>query len=480
MGIPFLSRPRKTVRANPFESGRSLLRWTVSLYLCIVVTLLIVLSMAIWARNHDLRQVRATLLDSEMDRLRSHAERTVHWIQNDLERFDGKMDGLRTEGGLGVRWDPSVRTDKSRLYGAIVDMNGKIEMHTDSRLEGERLGAVWYDRLVPEVNEGDVVATQAAALTGGPEAYDVRVPIFFRDKQIASYHTGLSHAWLEHELIEKQLPIKHLWNWILVGILASVVISSFSLFQISRRIAVLREAVKLSHGRRVAELGQLMAGMIHDIRNPLNAMRLNLHALTRFLSRCENLETDAADDQSTLDQVAIIHQTNREIERIEGLMRMLLSYGQPELFQPEDLDVRRELETTMSLLRPVLERSEVALLARFTEAPVFICMDPICFRQILVNLINNAKEATGKGGQIQVTVAATRENVEIQVADDGPGVPPADRERIFEPFYSTKETGTGLGLALVRRYTEDADGVVKCESNQPRGTSFRLRLPRKA
>jgi signal transduction histidine kinase len=105
-------------------------------------------------------------------------------------------------------------------------------------------------------------------------------------------------------------------------------------------------------------------------------------------------------------------------------------------------------------------------------------MDGTRLRQVLLNLLNNAIEALGDGGLIEVGVRSVRGHVEITVADDGPGIAPQDRERVFVPFFSTKASGTGLGLALARKFVEEAGGTIVCEEGPLRGgCRFRVTLP---
>lgn len=480
VGLSFFARSQtgSAPQRNALATGDYLVHWTMALYLCIAGTLLSVLGMTVWGMDHDLDQVRATLIDSEMDRLRSHASRTVIRIQDECRRLNATLDDrFRRDGYLRRHWNRVVKNDESRLYSAIVDPTGKVFMHTDPTREGGHLETVWYDRTIPEGGD-DVVDTRAEALTGGDRALDVRVPILVDGRPAGSYHTGLSQAWLERKLKDRELSIKWVWGWLLGGILVSVLVSGMVLIQIGRRITLAREAAKMVQERRFAELGQLTAGIVHEIRNPLNAVRLNLHVLGRKQECAKASHDSAADESLAVDRGQIIRETNQEIERVEGLMRILLGYARPDQHQPQDLDIRRELEATLGLLKQVLERSEVAVCARFTEFPVFVHMDRDRLRQIIINLLNNARDATGPGGHIQICVHSLRDAVEIVVADDGPGVPPSDRERIFEPFFSTKNTGTGLGLALVRRYVEEAGGTVTCEPNDPRGARFCLRFPK--
>lgn len=473
----FFSRPKTPNEPVSTEVDSSLFRWTAAIYLCIAFTMIVVLGAAIWGVSHDLNEINETFVSSEMNRLRSHAERTVNRIQDELRQFHGLGDDFRRKSFLRQHWESTVRRDDSRLYSALILPSGLVFMHLNPEREGQKLGSVWYDRVVAEAGD-DVVDTRVLALTGGERVFDVRVPIILDNEVIGFYHTGLTYAWLKQEMDENQLPILRSWGLILVSIWMAILVAGVSLFQISRRIAVLREAIKLARARRFAEGGQLMAGLVHEIRNPLNAMRLNLHVLSRFLNqRGLELECDT-DELAAIDHAQIIRESIQEIERVEGLLRLLLGYARPDQSQAEDLEIRRELESTLNFLKPVLERAEVGARARFADSPVFVHIDRERLRQILINLIMNAKDATGPGGQIQIEVNATREEVEILVADDGPGIPPTERERVFEPFYSTKENGTGLGLALVRRYVEEASGTVSCDKNEPRGALFRLRFGR--
>lgn len=448
------------------------MRWTGAIYACIVFTLIVVLGAAGWGIHHDVDQINDTFVSSEMERLRSHGVRTVHRIQEELRTSRHTLEDFRDHGFLRRHWETTVREDESRLYAALVLPSGQVLMHIKPWLEGKQLMPVWYEHVVPEGGD-DVVDTRAYALTGGERAYDVRVPVVVDERTIATYHTGLTYSWLNQEMAARLRPVKQIWCVILLSILLAIVLAGVSLYQISRRIAMLQEAVKLARGRRFAEGGQLMAGLVHEIRNPLNAMRLNLHVLSRVLTQGSSTEEFAA-----IDHTQVIRESVQEIERVEGLLRLLLGYARPDQSRAEDLEVRRELESALVFLKPVLERAELAVRARFSDLPTFIHIDRDRWRQILINLIMNAKEATGPGGQIQIDVHATREEVEVTVADDGPGVPATDRERVFEPFFSRKENGTGLGLALVRRYVEEAGGTIVCEQNEPRGALFRLRFGR--
>lgn len=458
-------------------------RWTIIASLCLAVAMALTLGVMTWGFYNDLAQMRLTLLQSEISRVRSHAIRTVAVVQDELLQAEARnpgsqnpTDGLSNNPFLRKHWKRTLMTDPSRVYSAIVGLSGRIVAHSDPAQEGQQIEATWYDRAVMEAGD-DVVETQVPTLTKGRRAYVVHVPISFGEQVVASYHSSLSVDWLEQSLQEKSQSARWKWAWLFMLIVAVEFGAGFSLFYISRRIAVLNESVKLSRSRRFAEMGQLMAGMVHEIRNPLNAMRLNLHVLNRSRERYAQPFESKDDRVREVDDELLIRETNGEIQRVEGLLRVLLGYARPDIPRNEDLDVRQEIEATLAFLKVLMERAEILVRACFPEIPPHIQMDRDRFRQIMLNLLVNSREAMDLGGTIDIRVTEVSSMVEITVADDGPGIPAAARERVFDPFYSTKETGTGLGLAIVRRYVEEAGGDISVQSQELRGTVFVLRLP---
>ncbi len=452
------------------ENDHRVFRWMAAAYLGVGATLLFVLGIAIWGVYHDLSQVRNTFLISEMNRLRTHASRTAGIIQDELHQHNKmSLSELNDDSFLRKHWARSVLPDRSRLYAAVVSTNGRILAHSDPTREGGQLEAVWYDRILFDAGD-DVVETHSQALGGGLPGYNVSSPIYVNNRLIGNYHSALRKDWVEKTVVDRQAPSKRIWTYLLTLIGLIVAISGGSLFFISRRMVMLHESIKLTRTRRFAELGQLMAGIVHEIRNPLNAMRLNLHVLSR---RQPDVDSRSATSQENNE---IIRETNYEIERVEGLLRILLGYARPDNPRNENLDVRAEVQATLTFLRPLLERAEILVKATFPEQPAIVVMDRDRFRQILLNLINNAREAMDVGGCIQIHVKPVADKVEVVVADDGPGVPFSHRERIFEPFFSTKELGTGLGLAIVRRFVEEGGGSITCEANPAQGALFRLKF----
>jgi signal transduction histidine kinase len=234
-----------------------------------------------------------------------------------------------------------------------------------------------------------------------------------------------------------------------------------SLHRINRRSAALQQAISMAHVKQLTDLGRLVGALAHEIRNPLNAIRLNLHALRNVLLGTARLSDDEIEQ--------VVEESNREIERLSALMKTMLGYARPDQAVVEDVELNAELDAIAGFLAPVMERDGVDLVVTLPDVPISVAIDPDRLRQILLNLLNNAREAAGAGGRVTLTLTATDDQAEVTVADNGPGVPTADRDRIFDAFYSTRETGTGLGLALVKRFVEEAGGSVGCEDRRAAG-----------
>ncbi len=433
------------------------------------------LLLALWGINHDLKQIHQTLLQSEVGRIRSHATRTVANIQEELLKNMSQDLNLLDQTDYPRRnWERTFRADNSRPFAAVVDLNNRIVLHYNRELEGKLLPEDWYlEAFSKDPALAQVYLTETPNLTNGVLAYDIQVEILLDDKPIGYYHSGLNAAWIEELFNEKKQAALSFWIWLLLAMLTFEIAAAAALYYTSRRVAILREASKVARSRRYAEIGQLMAGIVHEIRNPLNAMRLNLHVL----QRSEQMPRESLAGDLALDREGMIQETQAQIDCVEGLLRILQTYTRPDVARPELLDMRQEVQATLNFVRPLLEHRDMLVVSRMPEQSLCILMDRDRFRQMLLNLLNNACDAMQAGGTIEITLRADQQWAALIISDQGEGIPPAQLERVFEPFYSTKNTGTGLGLAIVRRHIEDAGGDVRCASRPGGGAEFTVRFP---
>jgi two-component system sensor histidine kinase PilS (NtrC family) len=226
-----------------------------------------------------------------------------------------------------------------------------------------------------------------------------------------------------------------------------------------------RMEARMQQADRLASLGRMSANIAHEIRNPLASMTGAIEALTAKSGLGQ-------DDRDRLTQIVM-----SESDRLNGIVSDFLAYARPRPLSLERIDVAGVLEEVLMLLehRPLPPTVKVV---RAFEAPLSAHADPNALRQALWNLCLNAVDAMPDGGELTVSAMVLASTLHLSVADTGRGIAPADVPHIFEPFYSTKPEGSGLGLALVHRIVRDHDGDVEVRSDPRTGTTFTLTLPR--
>ena len=222
---------------------------------------------------------------------------------------------------------------------------------------------------------------------------------------------------------------------------------------------------------RASYIGLLASGLAHEIRNPLNAMNMNLQMLE------EDLDTAGAVDE---DNRELLDSTKSEIKRLERLVNNFLAYARPSPPRYEAKDLNSVVGEVVRLLDNDFRQSGVQLIQDGAAMLPSVEIDDAQFKQALINLMVNARQVLKDGGQVRVvTRAGAGGEIVLEVIDDGPGIPPETRERIFEVFYSSRGGGTGLGLPIARQVVERHGGSIEVDSEVGKGTTFRIRLPRR-
>jgi signal transduction histidine kinase len=445
--------------------------WPRAAYASIAAGLAFVMLFGVLAAWNDVVVTRDAVLHAEVKVLATQAERRV----SDLETYLNSKYGRESEW-LTLKNDPWVRDfwkgvtplEQHALFAAVTNPSSTIILHTDPELEEKTLSYGWYDTR-HAVAGVDVFELSGRRLSNGKHAFDVRIPIMIHGKEVAAYHEGLDAEWVQQQMNQATWGTLARWAIVIAGMLAAMACAAGAMLYIGNRRAALLREMRKSQLEQMMQIENLAAGLAHEIRNPLHAIRLNLHALARAW-RGQTPLTDQ-------DLATMIRESNVEIDRVERLMQELLGFAKPEAAKDETFSAGKVAKATVNFLREEMRRKEIDVATTVSEQPIYVRMDPARFRQVLINLLSNAREAVGTGGKIFVSLERRPGRAEIVVSDNGPGVDEEECERIFEPFYSTKNNGSGLGLALVRKFVEEVGGKVQCEANQPRGARFRLELP---
>jgi two-component system sensor histidine kinase PilS (NtrC family) len=236
------------------------------------------------------------------------------------------------------------------------------------------------------------------------------------------------------------------------------------IFQDLTELRSMEQAVERS--KRLADLGTVAAGLAHELRNPL----ASISGCVELLRGAEGLSPE---DQRVMGIVL------RETARLDGLLSRFLEFSRPAPLQR----VRTDLAVVAGETLDVFAADPVAAGLRLERAlsTARVTCDPDQLRQLTWNLLANAAQAireAGKGGGVRVSCAPDRDGgATLEVADDGPGLPPGAAARIFTPFYTTKPAGTGLGLAVVHRIVDAHGGAIAVDSTPGQGARFTVRLP---
>lgn len=238
---------------------------------------------------------------------------------------------------------------------------------------------------------------------------------------------------------------------------------------------LLRRARRLEEqaveSERMAYIGTLAAGLAHEIRNPLNSLSLNMQMLEEEIG-------DPRHSGSPSQRLLTI--TRSEIDRLGRLATDFLSYARNRPLERQDVPAVELLERACQGMAGELRNRRVDVVVEDAAAGARVAVDPGQMQQLLINLLSNALAATeGLARPPKITLRAGRQGnkVVLEVRDNGVGMPPEEREKMFELFYSTRKGGTGLGLAIVDRIAKAHSAELQVDSEADTGTAVRLLLP---
>lgn len=223
---------------------------------------------------------------------------------------------------------------------------------------------------------------------------------------------------------------------------------------------------EIDRSRRLASVGKLAAGVAHEIRNPLSSIK-------GFATYFRERYSDVDDDREVADVMI------QEVERLNRAVTQLLELSRPLAVTSTEVDIKDALYHSIKLLEHDLRERSIRVDLDVTMADRDIITDPDRLNQILLNLYLNAMQAMEQSGVLSIRARDVEaENaVMLEVSDTGKGIAPEDLEHIFDPYFTNRPGGTGLGLAMVHRAIEALGAEIRVESEQGRGTSFFIKLP---
>lgn len=217
--------------------------------------------------------------------------------------------------------------------------------------------------------------------------------------------------------------------------------------------------------RRLAAIGRLTSGVAHEVRNPINAIMVHLEVLREKIKKID------PESKRHMDVIG------SEIQRLDRVVQTLVDFTKPVELRLGDTDLRRVVEDVSLLAAPEAARHGVTVGCELPTEPLVVKADADLVKQAVLNIALNGIQAMPDGGALNLAARRKDDAIEIEVRDQGPGIPPEIRDKIFNLYYTTKKSGSGIGLAMSYRVMQLHNGSMEFESEPGQGTVFHLRFP---
>ncbi|MEZ6188208.1 MAG: HAMP domain-containing sensor histidine kinase [Planctomycetota bacterium] len=367
------------------------------------------------------------------------------------ERLGERLDAPDASEDVAGELERVVGSKLHYRYAVVRDAEWKVLFRAGSGDEG-----------LPPRSVGPEVG-----VAPGPAGRDLAVAWHGASRHV-TLHLGLSEDRLSDELAPRGSAAR--WSVAGAGALVVGVLCLMAGLAWRELRATQRAASAAHRSAHLAEVGQLASGLVHEVRNPLNAMRMQLGLARRKLR--------GVDAAPAAEAAEAVERVEEEVLRLERLARDVLSFGRAGLEPAEPVEVAATLRDLVEEQRAALEPGERLELEVDPSAEgARSALGAPALRQVLLNLVGNAREASGRAGSVTLRVTPAPPGLRLEVADQGPGIDPEQLGHVFEPFVSFREGGTGLGLAIVRRLLERAGGAIELDSTPGRGTTARVTLP---
>ncbi|MFH1875313.1 MAG: ATP-binding protein [Candidatus Omnitrophota bacterium] len=221
---------------------------------------------------------------------------------------------------------------------------------------------------------------------------------------------------------------------------------------------------ELKRAERLKAVGTLAAGMAHEIKNPL----------TGIMTFTEYLPTKYT-DPAFIEKFHKIVST--EVNKINSIVEQLLDFSKPKPLKLQEANIHNIIDQTLSLLNNDIIKYKINVSRNYDNTFPMLHIDPNQIQQVFCNFFLNAIDALKEGGELTIATQQLPDNAEITISDTGQGIPKKDLEHIFDPFYTTKETGTGLGMSIIYGIIKEHKGIIGVESEVNKGTTFTIKLP---
>jgi|GEM_PF-635805 len=360
---------------------------------------------------------------------------------------------------------------------ALLDQDLTVMASSDASAVGRRE----EDAFLREAWQKGGVQGRRRIRPDGREVYEVVKPFTLEKKQVGLVRLDLGTEGLAGVARQAQQGIL----WYSLGLLLVGIVGAVAIFWLQARHLAERRALEaaVAHEQRLSAVGNLAAGVAHEIRNPLNAISIGLQRLRKEFA------PSAAEPRAEYDRFAEIMQA--EVGRLNTIVDRFLSLARPSRLTLTEEPLAKVLEELVALFASQASAQAVRIEPDLTLGEARVRMDRQQLTHAFMNVMLNAIQAMPGGGTLRVRAAVLPPEraavsvhasagvpmAQVAISDSGPGIAPEDLDRIFEPYFTTKEGGTGLGLALTHKIVREHAGDIRVESRVGSGATFIITLP---
>jgi signal transduction histidine kinase len=391
-----------------------------------------------------------------------------------LRRKDGSgtivialdRDGLKY-WGLKVSVEKAIRElgqGQGLVYIKVMDAKGKILSSSGTLPENWRPGEMH----TTEILSGARAMESRKVMYLGKQLFDMAVPFSVGGKIVGITRLGIDWGGTEKILEENRRNM-----FVFMGLVVVItMLSMWFLYQNQNKhlLRIVDIERRLEKAERLSALGQLAAGVAHEIRNPLNAISMASQRLRR--------EFMPADENQVAEFQTMTGVIRDEIRRLNGIIEEFLTFSKSRRLELHDYPVAEVLQKIVNLIQAEADAKGIVIKTEWSDGKLRIPMDVDKLQQALLNFIKNAMESISGGGNIHIAVEKiTRDRVSIRIADNGCGMTTEEVDKIFNPEYTTKEKGLGLGLPLSHEIIRGHGGEIHVLSRKNAGTTFEILLP---
>lgn len=324
------------------------------------------------------------------------------------------------------------------------------------------------DPLVAKILSGTIPFESRTVTFGGKSLFEIVAPLRLGGEIAGTIRLGLDRGNTDQILDENR---RNMFIFLTFVVLIALLSMWLLYNDQNRHLAGIVEMTRqLEKAERLSSLGQLAAGVAHEIRNPLNAISMASQRLKR--------EYMPADDEKKKEFDILAGVIRDEIRRLNGIIEEFLTFSKSRRLELRDCPVQEVLQKIVNLISEEAAAKGVSLRTDWGSEPVVIPMDMDKLQQALLNFVKNAMESISGDGVVTLSIRhAEKGRVSIRVADTGCGISTEEADRIFNPEYTTKEKGLGLGLPLAHEIIRGHGGEIRVLSRKGEGTTFEILLP---